>query len=329
MSFHRQAERPRVQANYYPLSLTQGREGPRPTIVAAGREPDTQIHRLPHQKEQSEAINMIQHAKRVLGFSPISNNKVNNIREQLATEDTHLAMKSAVQDFLRHEMNVPESILNNLVINKVFPPASQQLEWNTLYAEFDNDITSAVIQQFARNLQPGKRLPIYVPACLQLRFSQVNALAHQLRNGPNKHKRRVKYGDADFILLKKPREGIHPWVHSSLSSLPPLQLKPTPQLSIPSSQITKSTKRTHSDEEDNRSNRPRNTGSPGVNNDISNCEVLEVHAQGSDNSSASILAAPNEVNDLGGSCIEGPLNPSNCQLAYCMPDPCGTWDLVL
>ena len=127
-----------------------------------------------------------------------------------------------------------------------------------MYAEFVDVNTSSLIQQYARNLQHGRRLSIYVPSSLQLRFSQVNSLAHQIRNGPVKCKTRVKYGASDFVLLQKPKEGNSPWTYASLESLPPLQLTPLHSVPYSSQEVRKSSKRTHSgDSNEVRENRPR------------------------------------------------------------------------
>ena len=83
-------------------------------------------------------------------------------------------MKAAVRMFLQSEMKIPEETVTSITINKVFRPASQRADWSTLYAEFDDMATASLIQQFARNLQAGKRLSIYVPASLQLNFMKTN-----------------------------------------------------------------------------------------------------------------------------------------------------------
>ena len=182
------------------------------------------------------------------------------MRNSLDQSENHSQelMVALVTEFLEREMQVPRQIIENLAIVKVFPPASQHFGWSTLYAEFSDLNTSSLIQQYARNLQHGKRLSLYVPSSLQLRFSQINSLAHQIRNGSTKCKTRVKYGASDFVLLQKPRQGDHPWSYVSLGSPPSLQLTPSQPAPRPTDAVRKSTKRIHSGEDsEGRQNRPR------------------------------------------------------------------------
>ena len=52
-----------------------------------------------------------------------------------------------VREFLKIEMLIPESVADNLLINKVFPPTNQPEEWDILYAEFESSAITDMIQQ--------------------------------------------------------------------------------------------------------------------------------------------------------------------------------------
>ena len=130
-------------------------------------------------------------------------------------------------------MKVPSETIDTLDIVRVFPPARTPVEWNMLYAEFADISHSDLILSFARHLQPGKQVSLYVPARLQPRFSAVNSLAHEFRTGPKQCKTRVEYGISEFILLIKPKHGSHSWTYASLSSLPSFQLAPIVSSSPP------------------------------------------------------------------------------------------------
>ena len=180
------------------------------------------------------ALQVLRSAKRVLGFSPITNDDIAYLKTQHSFEDNSKAMEFSIIEFLNFEMKVPESVTNNLHIVKVFPPASQPTGWNTLFAEFSSSSETELLNQYVRNLLPGKNMSIYVPNSLLPRYYAVRNLDFSYRNGPVKHKTKIKYGASDFVLLVKPRHQNVPWSYASLESLPPLVLSAfTPSSSSP------------------------------------------------------------------------------------------------
>ena len=76
---------------------------------------------------EEEAIALIKNARRTLGFTPISMDDIHRLQRQYSTTSLDLPamMVASVKEFLKSEMKVPDDIIANLVINKVFPPASQ------------------------------------------------------------------------------------------------------------------------------------------------------------------------------------------------------------
>ena len=173
-----------------------------------------------------DALKVLQDAKRVLGFSPITIEDINYLKEQNSISDNFQAMVTSIREFLHFEMKIPTSITDRLVFNRIFPPANQPTGWNTLYAEFQNFSCSELIQQYVTNLLPGKQVSMYVPHSLQPRLKAIGNIAHSYRNGEVKHKTKIKYGTSDFVLLVKPRYQNVPWTYISLADLPPLQLSP-------------------------------------------------------------------------------------------------------
>jgi hypothetical protein len=172
----------------------------------------------------AEVVEVLRAAKKILGFSPITIDDINYLKEHHSIADNDYVMNLSIQEFLHYEMKIPSSITSKLAIKRVFPPAKQHTGWTTLYAEFQDTATTDLIQGYVTNLLPGKTVSIYVPHSLQPRFRAVNNIAHGLRNGTVKHKTKVKYGASDFVLLVKPKGQPAPWTYASLSSLPPFQL---------------------------------------------------------------------------------------------------------
>ena len=170
------------------------------------------------------ALEVLRSAKRVLGFSPITSDDIAYLKAQHFIEDDSKAMEYSIIEFLNLEMKVPVSVTNNLHIVKVFPPASQPNGWNMLFAEFSISSEIDLINQYVRNLLPGKNMSIFVPNSLMPRYHADRNLDFSYRNGSVKHKTKIKYGVSDFVLLIKPRDQNVPWSYASMESLPPLQL---------------------------------------------------------------------------------------------------------
>ena len=127
-------------------------------------------------------------------------------------------MKASIFKFLDCEMKV---IIDSIVIRRIFPPA-KQTEWDHLYVEF-SDISTAKLNNYARNLCHGLSISIYVPHCLHPRRAAINNIAFGYRNGTIKHNSKIKYGASDFLLLIKEKGNRGPWSNVALDteSLPP------------------------------------------------------------------------------------------------------------
>ena len=173
---------------------------------------------------QTDALSVLQNAKNILGFSPITIDDISFLKAKQSISDDSEAMTLSIIEFLNDEMKIPKYITDTLIIKRVFTPAKQPVGWKMLYAEFQNSASTDLINQYVRNLVPGRTVSIYVPHSLFPRFSAIRDLEHSYRNGDIRHKTRIKYGISDFVLLVKPRDTNAPWSYVSLTSLPPLQL---------------------------------------------------------------------------------------------------------
>ena len=123
-------------------------------------------------------------------------------------------------------MKVPLHTLNKLEIVRVFAP-SHQVAWDRLYTEFKDIHSANIVNSYARNLQHGLSVLIYPHHKLWDRYSAVKNLDYDLRNSEEKWKTKIKLGDVDFILLKRPNKG-GSWTPVSLIGLPPIDLLAAP-----------------------------------------------------------------------------------------------------
>ena len=153
----------------------------------------------------------VQAAKKILGFSEIT---TQHIQQAVAHHGLDPcahdeAEACAIYDFLYFEMKIPEAEIKNMKILRTFRPARQPSSLR-LYAEFSDEATTNLINKYVRNLQPGSNVDIWVPPSLYQRFRDFDAACYSIRNGPEKVKAKVKYGDDDFILVKKSPSS-HSW----------------------------------------------------------------------------------------------------------------------
>ena len=244
-----------VQRNLsHPTHHSQSHLAPPPSQLTGARVRSQPGQSLPpqtqHEPGHDGALAVLQAAKKVLGFSPISSEDIEFLKNKKAINDETEAMKAAIIEFLNGEMKIPSYITDKITITKVFTPASQPTNWNKLYAEFSDTSTVELINQYVVNLVPGVSVSIYVPNSLFPRYCAVRDLEYSFRNGPVKHKTRIKYGISDFVLLVKPRNQHAPWSYPSLANLPPLQLSlydGNPSSSPPTGRIRLNSKRMRSE----------------------------------------------------------------------------------
>ena len=156
------------------------------------------------QNDLSMRKSAIDAAKKILGFSNILPSHIQQavIEHRSDPNDVELAKVNAVRDFLYYEMKVPETEIKRMKIIRTFRPANQPLS-NRLYAEFDDEYTVNLINKYVRNLRDSANIHIWIHPSLYERFCDFDTASYIIRKGPGNFKARVKYGETDFILIKK------------------------------------------------------------------------------------------------------------------------------
>jgi hypothetical protein len=157
--------------------------------------------------------------KNIVGFAPIEKSDFDRLKadNNLAT-DTEV-MKAAFHEFADGEMKVPDYILANLSIVRLFTPKNPSSK--RLYVEFKDQITADLVWSYAKNLQSGIKMKPWVPPQFHERFSAIDRHAYQLRNGSVKFKTSIKFGISDIIYMQKPIYGGY-WTDVPLDSFPPI-----------------------------------------------------------------------------------------------------------
>ena len=111
-----------------------------------------------------------------------------------------------------------------MTVLRTFRPASQP-DSSRLYAEFGEESSVVLINSYVRNLQPGSNIDIWIPPSLYMRFRDFDSASYKLRTGPEKVKTKIKYGDSDFILVKK-SPTCHSWSQVVPDNLSPYDTNP-------------------------------------------------------------------------------------------------------
>ena len=216
-----------------PPQASYERVPPLPSVLAPVRQhPPQNLQPTTVQEGSPDLASAVGAARKVIGFSPITREDLDYLKDKLSITDDIKAMKYSIFEFLEFEMKAPKSITDGMDIATVFFSSDQS---NCLFAEFLDADTSDIIFSYVLNLRPGTNIDIYVPPTLRPRNKAVGRIAFDYRNGTVKHKTKIRYGPSDFILSIKEKGRNGPWSTVPLNTdcLPPLDLYPSSGRSSP------------------------------------------------------------------------------------------------
>ena len=165
---------------------------------------------------------IVRAAKRVLGFSPITADHIEQAKSEYTIVDEEEAMIAAVKDILFFEMKIPESKVKSLKITRVFRSTTLP---DRLYAEFEEESLVHYIYSFARFLSRGIQIHMYVPHSFMQRYLAIKDIEYPIRKAPANIKTKIKFGLDDLFLTKRSPSDPH-WitVPLCLDALPPVDL---------------------------------------------------------------------------------------------------------
>ena len=164
----------------------------------------------------------INFAKRILGFSKISDVHIKQaiLEHDIDENDESKANIWTIFDFLYYEMKIPSDKIKEMKILRTFRPVKQP-DSDRLYAEFSDIASVNLINLYVRNLQAGVNVDIWIPPSLFQRFRDFDRVNYQIRKGPGNFKAKIRYGETDFVLIKK-----SPTCHSWTTVVPDITLSP-------------------------------------------------------------------------------------------------------
>ena len=115
--------------------------------------------------------------------------------------DEHEARLRAVKEFMINEMKVSDEVIEEMIIEKVFPPA--RADWNTLYVKFYSESSVHKLYSHARNMRADLRLVPYIPKQFYNRYKELETQAYELRHCEERYRTKVTMGISDLLLYKK------------------------------------------------------------------------------------------------------------------------------
>ena len=159
-------------------------------------------------------------AKRVLGFSPITSDHIEQAKSEYDITDEDEAKAAAVKDMLYYEMKIPHAKIKSLKLIRVFRSTTHL---DRLYAEFEEESLVHFIYSFARFLSPGIHLHLYIPHPFLQRYLAIKNIEYPIRKGPGNYKTKIKFGFDDLILSKRsPTDPNWTTVPLCTTDLPPI-----------------------------------------------------------------------------------------------------------
>ena len=140
-------------------------------------------------------------ARKVLGFSPIEPRMLDLQINSYGAKDIEEAKLMEVKNYLKCELKMKPSEIENLNFKRIFPPAKG--EWKVLYVEFTSDTQVDKVISHTKNMdKQDHRVVRWYSWQMYDRFRAVESLAYDLRKVHNK-KTRVKTGKDDLELFSK------------------------------------------------------------------------------------------------------------------------------
>ena len=161
---------------------------------------DEEVGDLVIEGEKGSKGDIVAAARRTIGLHQIGQADVEKYSRS-GINDKNEAMVKAVREFMLEEMKVSEDILEEMHIEKVFPPARE--DWRTLYVKFVSESSVHKLYSHARNMKANLRLIPYIPKEFYMRYRELESQAFKLRHSEVKYKTRIKMGTSDLVLYKR------------------------------------------------------------------------------------------------------------------------------
>ena len=161
---------------------------------------------------------IIREAKKIVGMKPIDKAHVEQTMRRNDDTDKDMdkderwkkAMDETVKAFLKYEMKMKQEDIEELKINKIYPPAKD--EWNILYVELETIEMVNFLMSFTQYMRRDRKedkpsIEKYIPKELFARYSAIEKLAFEIRKQSNfKTATNVNFGETDLVLKTRSKD---------------------------------------------------------------------------------------------------------------------------
>ena len=163
-----------------------------------------------HECEDDRVKEVISLGRRTVGLSRIDQEDLVRMRQEqfggAKSEDEERLL--AVKEFLKCEMKFDSETIEQMEVDRIFPPAKKPKP-QYLYVTFKNERSVSMIYQRTRCMRRESRVLIYIPKQFHNRYDDLAGHEYKLRKFEN-FQTRIKWGWRDLELHKKIR-GAEKW----------------------------------------------------------------------------------------------------------------------
>ena len=150
---------------------------------------------------QKQAKKICAAARRVIGLTPMEPRMLDIQMQSYGAQNLQEAMLLEVKSYMKCEMKIPPSVIEELDIVNVFHPAKDDL--NNLYIELGSDKEVDTLYTYTRNIKKKEyRVFPYIPKEMYRRYRAAESHLYNVRH-EDKVKTKVKIGMADLVLSIK------------------------------------------------------------------------------------------------------------------------------
>ena len=193
-----------------------------PVLQTPSRERSRNDRGLEENNYQKRVEEMCAAGRRIIGFSPIEPRMIELQMQSYGAQNQEEAMQMEVKSYLKCELKLKPSEIENLDIVRIFPPAKES--WNVLYVEFGSESQVDKVMACTRVLvKKDHRVVRWFPKQMYDRYRAVESLAYNMRKNLN-HKTRVKIGKCDIELSSRETGSIYWKRHLLPNNLPEINM---------------------------------------------------------------------------------------------------------
>ena len=208
----------------------RGESSSQPAFHPAGRDQySIQPARQGPAEDNDKIYSIVRRARKTLGFSPITDQDIREVMDDLKIENQEIGMK----DFLREEMAMPEDVIDQLKFTQIFRrDGGSRQEDDKLYVEFSEENMPGLVYKFVRKMRKECNLLTYIPEAFRERAEELEKAAFKLRHLTPSYNTKIRWGWGDLLLERRIRGSNEQYKTVNMTDLPPVDLSATPRVRL-------------------------------------------------------------------------------------------------